>query len=523
MSPTATSCHYSNKTYRSTLAVCTFVAVFSSPMMSARAAVYEESADGHVVEVKGGVFNDLPSGLAGSRNGSGEGDSAGPVLPDAIPADASDARTRDDRDLTTADPADELGSAAVSVARPTSVIEDIEVTPAVPVDKADATAPAPIIAPPDAATVNTFSDRLADLSLPRPRKLPALSDKRLQMRQLAREVGAKYARSPGVIKAKMSKAAFIEMFATMIHRESNFNPNATSPVGAQGLGQLMPATARDLGVKDPLSPRDNLDGAARYLTDMLDKFGKPELALAAYNAGPGAVSRYKGIPPFKETRQYVADIFNGIGRIAHVGGGGTVAFEVDMASYGFGWQGNGLAQAYREHDQLHTILFAKLMTGLNPLLRPVTQSASMTGLETDEVSAPMARPSFKSRQTGKSAAPAEIHKPGQKSASKAAAKQSAKAKAKQETVAKAKAHKSAQKLASKAVFKQGAKVRKAEKANANKDGKAAAKASVHKGSGKSADNVSVKAKKQNIFQILFGTGNVGASAKTKHSATVTKA
>ena len=96
----------------------------------------------------------------------------------------------------------------------------------------------------------------------------------------------------------------------MIQRESNFNPRAVSPVGARGLGQLMPATAKSLGVKNSFEPEENLKGAATYLTRMLNKFGKAELALAAYNAGPGAVQKYRGIPPYRETRQYVSDIFS---------------------------------------------------------------------------------------------------------------------------------------------------------------------------------------------------------------------
>jgi len=99
----------------------------------------------------------------------------------------------------------------------------------------------------------------------------------------------------------------VNMFEKLVTVESNWNPNALSHAGAIGLAQLMPETARILGV-NPRDPRQNLEGGARYLREQFRRFGNWRHALAAYNAGPGAVEKYGGVPPFKETQGYVRKI-----------------------------------------------------------------------------------------------------------------------------------------------------------------------------------------------------------------------
>jgi hypothetical protein len=105
----------------------------------------------------------------------------------------------------------------------------------------------------------------------------------------------------------------VDLFLAQINQESRFNPQAVSPAGAIGLGQIMPGTAKELGV-DPLDPAQNLEGSARYLSQQYKKFGDWGTALAAYNAGPGAVSKYGGVPPYKETQNYVRTILGNVGR-----------------------------------------------------------------------------------------------------------------------------------------------------------------------------------------------------------------
>ena len=132
--------------------------------------------------------------------------------------------------------------------------------------------------------------RVEGLAFAPPRRIKVPTERDYD--HLILQVAAQHRVEPGLVKA-------------VIAAESNFKPHAVSRVGAQGLMQLMPATSAYLGVERPFGVVDNIDGGVRYLRAMLDRYGDVARALAAYNAGPGAVDRHRGVPPYRETRAYI--------------------------------------------------------------------------------------------------------------------------------------------------------------------------------------------------------------------------
>ncbi len=115
-----------------------------------------------------------------------------------------------------------------------------------------------------------------------------------------------------IIEAMASKYKIDpDLVEAVVNVESGGDPNAISPAGAQGLMQLMPETASSLGVRDAFDPLQNIEGGVRYLSQLIDYFGGDiTKALAGYNAGPGAVDEYNGVPPYKETRSYVQSVLS---------------------------------------------------------------------------------------------------------------------------------------------------------------------------------------------------------------------
>lgn len=154
----------------------------------------------------------------------------------------------------------------------------------------------------DAPTDNRFKVFMRDIKKERKLrtafKLPGFARNPAEYEPIISSCSLKYGVDSSLVKA-------------VIHAESGYNPNAVSPKGAQGLMQLMPKTAQGLKVADCMNPSDNIRGGVRYLKFLLDTFkGNESLALAAYNSGLGSVAKYGGIPPYPETRDYVAKVLS---------------------------------------------------------------------------------------------------------------------------------------------------------------------------------------------------------------------
>lgn len=143
-----------------------------------------------------------------------------------------------------------------------------------------------------------MKDIKKDLKLRTAFKLPGFARNPAEFEPIISSYSRQYGVDSSLIKA-------------VIHAESGYNPNAVSPKGAQGLMQLMPKTAQGLKVANSLNPSDNIRGGVRYLKFLLDTFkGNESLALAAYNSGMGAVAKYGGIPPYRETQTYVTKVLS---------------------------------------------------------------------------------------------------------------------------------------------------------------------------------------------------------------------
>jgi soluble lytic murein transglycosylase-like protein len=145
-----------------------------------------------------------------------------------------------------------------------------------------------------ATVITTAAPTATQLILPAAPEAPVAPDRVYD--DIIAEASAEYGVDPELVRA-------------VIRAESQFDPKAESGAGAKGLMQLMPILSKELGIQDPFNPRENIFGGTKYLSKLLDRHdGNVTLALASYNAGPRNVARYKGVPPFKETRGYVKKI-----------------------------------------------------------------------------------------------------------------------------------------------------------------------------------------------------------------------
>lgn len=171
-----------------------------------------------------------------------------------------------------------------------------------------------------------------------------------------------------------------DLFVRLVNQESGFRPDVRSSAGAYGLAQLMPSTADYLGV-DINDPVQNLTGGARYLREQLDRFGSPELALAAYNAGPRNVSKYGGIPPFEETQNYVRSILGGSAPTQiSTSGVDTMPMTPQQPQGLLGFLGGAQSEDTRTNRQRTADLLSSLALGFNELRMNPSQALS-TGIQ----------------------------------------------------------------------------------------------------------------------------------------------
>lgn len=163
-------------------------------------------------------------------------------------------------------------------------------------------------------TIAVPSARISNWSELPPQKSPQQRAAALGRGQLWKRAAGEYAQLIGAAAARHGVDP--ALLTAVAQVESAFDPLAISPKGAAGLMQLMPATAERFGVRDVFDVAQNVEGGTRYLAWLLERFGgDPELALAGYNAGEGAVDRHGGIPPYRETRSYVTQVLAGVGRL----------------------------------------------------------------------------------------------------------------------------------------------------------------------------------------------------------------
>jgi len=163
---------------------------------------------------------------------------------------------------------------------------------------------------------------------------PAASSAKGNFKKILKSVAKAPENLEAIFKEASKKYGVSEKLLKAVAKaESNFNPSATSKKGAAGVMQLMPATARSLGVDDPYDARSNIMGGAKYLKENLERYnGNVDLTLAAYNAGSNNVSKYGGIPPFKETQEYVKKVKNYMGDSESSGYSDPSGYSTDISS-----------------------------------------------------------------------------------------------------------------------------------------------------------------------------------------------